>query len=81
MNTIVTLPIDDNQGYSADQVETNVTLQDMLEALQEAIEEHGEDAVVVLSNGQRYGAGFGAIRPAFTGREWFQAADEDDSDF
>jgi len=64
----VLLPVQDNMGYSPEQVETNVTLQDLLEAVQAAIEAHGADAKVVLSNGQRYGAGFGRIQ-AFGGND------------
>lgn len=67
MARTVLLPVDDNQGYAPDQIETAVTLQDMLEAVQQAIQEFGADAKVVVSNGQRYGAGFGRLQ-AF-GRE------------
>lgn len=59
--TTVLLPIDDNQGYSPDQVETGFTLADLLAVVQEAIAQHGDDAVVVLDNGQRYGAQYGRI--------------------
>jgi len=67
MAKTVLLPVDDNQGYAPEQVSTSVTLQDMLEAIEQAIEEFGADSKVVLSNGQRTGAGFGRIQ-AF-GRE------------
>lgn len=80
MATILTLPIDDNQGYVAGDIRTNVTLSELLESIQEAIQEHGEDAVVVLDNGQRYGAQFGSIRPASSGHEWFQSSDTVDED-
>jgi hypothetical protein len=76
-NTRLVLPIEDNLGYAAEQIETNVTLNELLEAIQEAIQEHGGEAVVVLDNGQRYGAQFGRIRPAFMNEEWFQPADQD----
>ena len=82
MATILTLPIDDNRGYSAEAVaeetRTQVTLQELLEAIQDAIREHGADSVVVLDNGQRYGAQFGVIRDASSGHEWFQPSDADD---
>lgn len=57
--TRVLLSIDDNEAYSPDDVETTLTLGDLIATLQEAAEEHGEDAIVVLNNGQRYGASFG----------------------
>ncbi|AVJ51045.1 hypothetical protein FDJ44_gp54 [Microbacterium phage Pikmin] len=57
----IAINISDNQGYSSDQVETSVTLGSILESIQEAIEEYGEDTKVVLYNGQRYGATFGKI--------------------
>lgn len=82
MATILTLPIDDNRGYTAEQVaeetRTQVTLQELLEGIQDAIREHGADAIVVLDNGQRYGAQFGVIRDASMGREWFQPATEEE---
>lgn len=57
----VAIAISDNQGYAPDQIATSITLQDVLEAVELAIQEFGSDAKVVLSNGQRYGAGFGAF--------------------
>jgi hypothetical protein len=57
--TRVLLSIDDNEGYAPEQVDTTLTLGDLIAALQEAADEHGEDAIVVLNNGQRYGASFG----------------------
>jgi hypothetical protein len=82
MATILTLPIDDNRGYTAEDVaeetRTQVTLQELLEGIQDAIREHGADAIVVLDNGQRYGAQFGIIRDASMGHEWFQKADAED---
>lgn len=80
MSNRVTLPIDDNQGYSPEQIDTSVTLYELLEAIKEAIEEFGEDATVVLDNGQRYGARFGSVRPASSGHEWFQEVEEDSDD-
>ena len=81
MATRVTLPIDDNQGYGPEQIDTIVTLRDMLEGIQEAIEEFGEDAVVVLDNGQRYGARYGRVRDASSGHEWFQEAEIERDDY
>ncbi|GLI28494.1 hypothetical protein ARHIZOSPH14_27360 [Agromyces rhizosphaerae] len=57
----VLINISDNEGYSPEQINTHITLGAMLESIQEAIDEFGEDAKVVLSNGQRYGAGFGSF--------------------
>ena len=57
----VLLAVEDNMGYSPEQVDTDITLGDMLRMIQEAIETHGVDAKVVLDNGQRYGAQFGRI--------------------
>lgn len=77
MAKVLTLPIEDNMGYSPDQIRTAVTLQELLEAVQDAIQEHGADATVILDNGQQYGAQFGQIRDASMGHEWFQEADTD----
>jgi hypothetical protein len=62
MARTVLISIDDNRGYSPEQIETKVTLADMLASVQEAIEQFGEDAKVVLFNGQQYGAGFGRFQ-------------------
>lgn len=59
--TRVLLAIEDNQGYSPDQVKTSMTIHDLVKALQEAADEYGEDAMIVLDNGQQYGAQFGGI--------------------
>ena len=60
--TRVLLAIDDNQGYSPEQVSTDLTLGELIASLQEAAAEHGDDALVILNNGQRFGASFGAFR-------------------
>ena len=74
----VILNIQDNQGYSADQVANkSISLGDLMEALQEAINDHGEDAKVVLHNGQQYGAAYGYIS-AWAGV--FQTEDEDEEE-
>ncbi|AZV01759.1 hypothetical protein HOV00_gp40 [Microbacterium phage Schubert] len=77
MARTVILPISDNQGYSPEQVSTQVTLGGLLEAIQIAIEEFGEDATVVLSNGQQYGAGYGKIATEYTGEVVFSDADDE----
>lgn len=62
MATTVILPIQSNLGYSPDQIDTRVTLADLLESVQEAIREFGADAHVVTEDGMnRYGANFGAL--------------------
>jgi hypothetical protein len=58
----IILNINDNQGYSPEQVVgSTITLQDLLEAVEQAIADKGGDTKVVLSNGQRYGAQYGTI--------------------
>lgn len=62
MARTVLIGIDDNQGYAPDQISTAVTLEALLESVQNAIEEFGADAKVVLYNGQRYGQASAASR-------------------
>jgi len=73
--TRVLLNISDNGGYAPDQINTDFTLGQLLEAVEEAIETHGAEAVIILSNGQRYGAGYGSIVDSGFG-ELFRSADE-----
>lgn len=61
MATQVLLNISDNQGYAPDQISTNFTLARLLEEVEQAIEVYGADSVIVLNNGQRYGATYGSI--------------------
>lgn len=79
MTTRLLLDISDNQGYSPEQVETKFTLGELLEFTEEAIQEFGEDAIIVLSNGQRYGAGYGRINHPRYG-ELFRDANEDEEE-
>lgn len=79
MAKTVLLGVDDNQGYTPDQISTRVTLATLLEAVQNAIEEYGEDAKVVVANGQRYGAAFGRLQEEF-GEVFFSDAYPDDED-
>lgn len=58
---VVHMSIAERQGYSAQQVTNTMTLRDLREALEEAIEAYGEDAVIVTDNGDRYGARFGGV--------------------
>lgn len=59
----VLMSISDNQGYAPDQINSTISLGDLLEQVEQAVKVFGEDALVVLANGQRYGAGYGAIPP------------------
>lgn len=77
--TTVQIHIIDNLGYGPEQVKTSVTLGGILEAIEDAIAEFGEDARVVLNNGQRYGATFGAFETEGYLREpKITEADEED---
>jgi hypothetical protein len=57
----VRMSIAERQGYSAEQVTNTMTLRDLREALEQAIERFGEDARIVTDNGDRYGARFGGV--------------------
>lgn len=60
----VTLAINGNQGYAADQVENTMTLGDLLSAVKNAIEDFGPDTrVVTHDGGNPYGANYGSIDP------------------
>lgn len=62
--TRVTLSIEPHGGYAADQIQTDVTLTDLLELVESAIAEHGPDAVVVTYDPtNRYGAKYGRLSP------------------
>lgn len=61
MASQVLLNISDNQGYAPDQISTNFTLARLREEVEQAIDVYGADAVIVLNNGQRYGATYGSI--------------------
>lgn len=82
MANTVLLGVNDNQGYAPDQIDTSVTLATLLEAVEDAINQFGEDAKVVVANGQRYGAGFGSLQ-AYHGGEVSisDAAPEDEDDY
>lgn len=62
MSSKVILSINSNQGYAPDQVaDKSITLADLLQAVQDAVEEFGGEARVVLDEGGRYGANFGYL--------------------
>lgn len=62
MARTVILGTDNSLGYAPDQISTAVTLADLLEAVQNAIEDFGDDAVVITMDNARYGANFGALQ-------------------
>lgn len=60
--TTVILSVDNCKGYAADQVESTMTLRDLLAAVEDAITEFGEDAIIATKDtGNRYGAQFGRL--------------------
>lgn len=78
MADYVILSISDNSGYSPEQVkDQSISLGDLLEAVQQAIEDNGADAKIVLANGQRYGASYGHISPW---EDLFEVPEEDESE-
>ena len=77
-NPRVNLSIESNLGYGADQIERPMSLGDLLEAVQDAIDEWGEDAEVVIHQiNNRYGANFGQI----VSYDVFERSDEDSEDY
>lgn len=77
---LLVLAIEDNQGYSPSQAVQRagqaMTLGTLLQLAEQAVEEFGEDALVVTDNGDRYGARYGVLD---TYRDTFvPAATEDD---
>ena len=62
MSKRISLSVEGNLAYGAAQIENPLTLSDLLEQVQEAIDEWGEDAEVVLyqSNNGR-GANYGRL--------------------
>lgn len=63
----VVLNINDRQGYTAEQVKSPMSLGELLDLVNTAIDMHGEDTEVILFNGDELGAAFGSIaRPAET---------------
>lgn len=77
MSKRISINIEGNQGYGPDQIREALTLSDLLEQVQEAIVEWGEDAeVVVYQVNNRYGASYGHLVPY----ELFDATDSYDED-
>ena len=72
----IKMNVNGNQGYGPDQIESPISLGDLLEQVQEAIMEWGEDAEVVLHQvNNRYGANYGNLVEGF---DLFESADDDD---
>lgn len=79
--TQVILRISSHEGYAPSQIETRVTLSQLLEEVEIAIEEYGGEATIVLDNGQRYGASYGRITDTGYGNFFTDAnTDEDEED-
>jgi len=75
--TIAILSLNNNQGYAANQATNGMTLADLLELVEYAIEDHGEDAkIVTRDTGNRRGANWGSI----TLHSEIEASDDDKDD-
>lgn len=78
----ILMMINPNGGYAADQVE-EMTLADLLQAVEDAISEFGEEATFATYDaGNRYGAKYGSLeahQPLFIDpvRDWGEGEDED----
>lgn len=60
--TRVVLPLNNNQGYDADQINTDTTLGELHHALTTALNDHGPDVIVVTRDeAQEYGAKWGQV--------------------
>ena len=58
----IKMNVNGNQGYAPDQIESPIKLSELLEQVEQAIEEWGEDAEVVLhQQNNRYGANYGKL--------------------
>lgn len=68
----ILMNVSTNRGYSADQVlKDSITLGDLLQRVQEAVDNFGEDVKVVLHNGDSYGAAYGVLT------EWVDTFEEE----
>lgn len=59
----VILRIQPHTGYAPNQVTESITLRGLADAVAVAIDDFGEDAMIVLDDGNRYGATFGLLSP------------------
>ena len=58
----IAMAINSNVGYTAAQARNDLTLRDLLTAVEEAIEQYGDGArIVTADDGNRYGANWGNI--------------------
>lgn len=74
----IKMNVEGNLGYGPDQIESSISLGNLLEQVEQAIEEWGEDAEVVLhQQNNRYGANYGSLAEGF---DLFQSADDDDEE-
>ena len=71
-----------NAGYSPDQAMNSnpLTLGELKEAIEDAILEFGENAILVLDNGQDWGARWGKINKHFGEIEILEYDEENDDD-
>lgn len=78
MSKRISLNVESNLGYGADQIDSPITLADLLEQVQSAIEEWGEDAeVVVYQSNNAYGANYGRLSGGY---DLFDTPDNFDED-
>lgn len=65
-------------GYGADQIENPITLGELLEAVQDAVSDWGEDAeVVVQETNNGHGANYGRL---YRQMDLFSLAEEDEDE-
>lgn len=58
----VVMAVSPNEGYGVDQIERSVTLGQLKEKIEDAINYYGEDCIIVTHNsGNRYGAKYGRL--------------------
>ena len=74
----IKMNVNGNQGYAPDQIESPIKLSELLEQVEQAIMEWGEDAEVVLHQvNNRYGANYGNLVDGF---DLFESADDNDEE-
>lgn len=79
MSKQVLLSISNNEGYAPDQIHTKMTLGELFQQVQEAIDMFGEDALIVTAEtGNQRGARFGSLSSAYG--DLFTDADPDGDD-
>ena len=69
----VLLSVSNNEGYAPDQITGSMTLASLLQEVQQAIEMHGPDAMIVtMESGNHFGARYGSLS---TWEDTFTAVD------